>query len=179
MFNRLFRGSDLERNVAALYGRIVEQARLPVFFTDAGVPDTVEGRFELVALHGWLVMRRLGRDPGAAKFSQALFDYMFADLDVNLRELGVGDLGVAKKIKDLASHFYGRIKAYEDGMKAGAEGGVLNQALDRNLFGSTLPDPIQVTRMASYVREVDARLTAQDTALLLKGIVDFGPAPAS
>lgn len=179
MLSRLFKGSDQERRVATLYGHIVEQARSAPFFAAAGVPDTVEGRFELIALHGWLVMRRLGRDPAAAVFNQALFDYMFADMDLNLRELGVGDLGVSKKIKDLASHFYGRVKAYEDGVAPDAPPEALEGALDRNLFGSTLPEPAQVAAMAAYVRAAEARLAAQGTDLLMAGSVDFGPALAS
>ncbi len=179
MFSRLFNGSDQERRVADLYGRIVEQARSPGFFAAAGVPDTVEGRFELIALHGWLVMRRLGRDQAAAAFNQALFDYMFADMDLNLRELGVGDLGVAKKIKNLASHFYGRVRAYEDGLAPDAPTTTLSQALDRNLFGSTLPDPGQVELMAAYVRAADAALASQGTDRIMAGDVAFAPVPAT
>ncbi|WP_119678580.1 ubiquinol-cytochrome C chaperone family protein [Indioceanicola profundi] len=178
MLNRLFRRSSNQRTVAELYGRIVAQARSESFFTGVGVPDTIEGRFELIALHAWLVMRRLSREGrGAAEFNQALFDFMFADLDLNLREAGVSDLKVGDKVKELATHFYGRVKAYEDGVSPGAAQGALEAALDRNLFGSTLPEPRHVAAMVEYVRREAAALDAEPADGLLKGRVTFGPAP--
>lgn len=162
--------------MAHLYAAIVAQARRPEFFIDSGVPDTVEGRFELIALHGWLVMKRLeqgGRD--AAPFNQALFDHMFADIDRSLRELGVGDLGVGKQVKDMAQHFYGRAAAYGAGLAADADPAALAAAIDRNLYGSTLPDRAQVAAMAAYVRRQVAHLAAVPLALLLGGEVNFAP----
>jgi cytochrome b pre-mRNA-processing protein 3 len=178
MFELLRKRSRQQRQVAALYRCIVEQARRPAFFTDAGVPDTVEGRFELIALHAFLVMRRLA-DGGAgmADFNQRLFDFMFADIDRSLRELGVGDLGVGKQVKDMAQHFYGRVAAYEAGLAA-ADPAVLRDALDRNLFGSTLPDPIAVARMAAYLRQEADRLDGVPLTGLLAGEVAFGVLPA-
>jgi cytochrome b pre-mRNA-processing protein 3 len=178
VLTRFFRRSRQQRTVADLYGRLVAQARQPGFFLHAGVPDTIEGRFELIALHGWLVMRRLGREGrDAAELSQALFDYMFADMDTNLREAGVSDLKVGEKVKELARHFYGRVKAYEDGLMPGAAEAVLTDALDRNLLGSTLPDPAHVARMAAYVRREAAALDAGPVDRLLAGEVAFGPPP--
>lgn len=162
--------------MARLYSAIVAQARRPEFFTDSGVPDTLEGRFELIALHAWLVMKRLeqgGRE--AAPFNQALFDHMFADMDRALRELGVGDLGVGKQVKDMAQHFYGRAAAYGAGLAAGADPAVLEAALDRNLYGSTLPDRSQVIAMADYVRRQAANLAAAPLAGLLRGEASFAP----
>ncbi len=178
MFSRLFKRTSHERTVAGLYGRIVAQARETGFFAVANVPDTVEGRFELVALHAWLVMRRLrDQGPEAAAFNQALFDFMFADMDLNLRELGVSDMKVGEKVKDLASHFYGRINAYEGAMKPDAAPDALAQALDRNLYGSTLPDPADVATMEAYVRAQAAALDSFPPARLLAGEVAFAPAP--
>lgn len=178
MFSRLFKRTSQDRTVAELYGRIVAQAREPGFFAAANVPDTVEGRFELVALHAWLVMRRLrDQGPEAAAFNQALFDFMFADMDLNLRELGVSDMKVGEKVKDLASHFYGRINAYEGAMQPGARSEALAEALDRNLFGSTLPDPADVATMVAYVRAQAAALDALPVRRLLAGEVAFAPAP--
>lgn len=87
----LFGKGDDESAVRDAYGAIVEQARKPGFYGAAGVPDTATGRFAMVALHGFLAMDRLGREPQARDFAQDLFDLMFADMDRNLREMGVGD----------------------------------------------------------------------------------------
>src|SRR4051812_22915736 len=83
--------------IEAIYGMIVAQAREPVFYRTLGVPDTVEGRFDMVLLHLWLVLRRLRESEGGVALSQALFDHFCADMDANLRELGVGDLTVPKR----------------------------------------------------------------------------------
>ncbi len=92
------------RDAAALaYGRVVEQARQPVFFAGYGVPDTLDGRFELICLHAFLYLHRLKADrPRSAELSQAFFDAMFADLDRALREMGIGDLSVGKHVKRMA-----------------------------------------------------------------------------
>jgi cytochrome b pre-mRNA-processing protein 3 len=173
MLGRLFKKKISERTVAKLYGTIVEQARRPEFFTSLGVPDTLEGRFETVALHAWLVMRRLaqGGAPVAA-FNQALCDFMFSDMDFNLRELGASDMKVGEKVKELAIHYNGRVHAYEAGLSA-AEPGALVDALDRNLYGSTLPDSAHVTAMAAYVRRQQAHLDDFPIDRLLAGDVTF------
>nr|WP_184798255.1 ubiquinol-cytochrome C chaperone family protein [Nitrospirillum iridis] len=185
MIERLFRSPRRQAAVLRLYAGIVDQARQPEFYTAAagegrGVPDTVEGRFEVVTLHAWLVMRRLAAEGAAlADLNQALFDHMFTDLDFSLRELGASEMVVGKKVKDLGKHFYGRADAYESALKVEAgEGGrkALEEALDRNLFGSTLPDGPEVAAMALYVLAAAGRLAAQPRESLL---VD-GPAfPAS
>jgi len=173
MLGRLFKKKISERTVAKLYGAIVEQARRPEFFLHLGVPDTVEGRFEMIALHGWMVMRRLASEGRAAVgFNQSLFDFMFADMDFNLRELGAGDMKVGDKVKDLASHYYGRVHAYDAGLSA-ADPGVLVGALDRNLYGSTLPDAAHVAAMAAYVRRQLTQLEGFPIDRLLAGEITF------
>lgn len=175
MLTRLFKRKPSERTVARLYGAIVEQARDPVFFTRLRVPDTLEGRFEMVALHAWMVMRRLATGGQAtAAFNQALFDFMFADLDFNLREMGAGDMKVGDKVKDLASHYYGRVQAYDAGLDA-ADSTALIEALDRNLYGSTLPEPDIVAEMAAYTRRQMAALVSYPVDRLLAGEITFAP----
>jgi cytochrome b pre-mRNA-processing protein 3 len=174
LFSRLFQRHRRERTIAALYGAIVSQSRLPAFFCDRGVPDTLEGRFEMLALHAWMVMRRLAMAGATATtFNQALFDFMFVDMDFSLRELGATDMKVGDKVKDLASHYYGRVQAYDAGIKAGDDPSVLESALDRNLYGSTLPDPAQVAAMAAYVRRQLAHLEIFPIDRLLAGEVEF------
>ena len=85
--------------IEAIYGMIVTQAREPLFYRDLGVPDTVNGRFDLVVLHLWMVLHRLKSMEGAADLSQALFDHFCDDMDANLREMGVGDLTVPKRMR--------------------------------------------------------------------------------
>jgi len=115
---RLLFKSPFDHGVAhKLYVTIVHQSRLPVFYDKYEVQDTPEGRFDLLAIHTYLVLRRLREEhEKAAELSQALFDLMFADLDQNLREMGYGDTGVAKRIRKMAEGFYGRINAYDEGL---------------------------------------------------------------
>ena len=117
----LFRRGNDGSAVGAVYSAIVEQARKPGFYSVAGVPDTPSGRFAMVALHGFLAMDRLGQETEARSFSQDLFDLMFADLDHNLREMGVGELSVGKKVKGLARHFFAMAATVREGMKQGDE----------------------------------------------------------
>jgi cytochrome b pre-mRNA-processing protein 3 len=158
-----------------LYEAAVAQARQPAFFLEAEVPDSVDGRFEMVALHSYLLLRRL-KDGGAeaAVLAQALFDLMFADMDASLREMGAGDLGVGRRVKRMATGFYGRVAAYDAGLAEGPDS--LAAALRRNLFGTISPSEAAVAGMAAYMRAVAARLAAHPIARLLEGEVDFGPA---
>ncbi len=150
----------------ALYGEIVRAARAEAFFAEWGVPDTLDGRFEMIALHAFLALRRLKAAPEAAGFSQKLFDIMFADLDRNLREMGASDLGVGRQVKAMAQSFYGRIRAYERGL-AGEEN--LEQALKRNLFGTAEPTPAQLVAAAAYLRRQEAALARAPAGDLLRG----------
>jgi cytochrome b pre-mRNA-processing protein 3 len=168
----------------ALYERIVAQARLPGFYRDCGVPDTVDGRFESIALHAFLVLHRLKADPGdTEEMGQALFDVMFQDMDQSLRELGAGDLGVGPRVKRMAQGLYGRIAAYEAGLSGpGAEPEPelepeLEAALRRNLFGTVSPEPGQVRAMALYLRRAVEDLTRWDSANIDAGGPEFGPPP--
>ena len=174
MLGKLFRRDPVAAVAAALYGRIVDQARLPVFYRAGGVPDTLDGRFELIALHAFLLFHRLKREGEAgAGLSQAVFDTMFADMDASLRELGAGDLGVPPRIKRMVNGFYGRIAAYEAGL-AGPDG-ALDEALRRNLYGTVTPDPAVPAAMAAYLRAAIAVLAGQEGAALLAGAVVFPP----
>ncbi len=130
-----------DRNIHALYGAIVAQARSAAFYTAYGVPDTVEGRFELIVLHLVLVLGRLGRaddgSPGAKanrRAGQQLFDVFCRDLDHNLREMGVGDLAVPREMRRFGEAFYGRQAAYCAALAAAGEP-ELEKALARNIFG--------------------------------------------
>ena len=158
----------------ALYGAAVRQARSPGFYLKGGVPDTVEGRFEMVAVHAYLVLRRLREGGGEGKETgQRVFDLMFDDMDQTLREMGVGDLSVGKKIKALASSFYGRMQAYDEGFKD-ETGGTLEAAILRNVFGGEEKSADQAAALASYMRRVEKELHAQDLAAVIGGEIAFG-----
>jgi cytochrome b pre-mRNA-processing protein 3 len=155
------------------YGAIVGQARLPEFFTALGVPDTLDGRFELICLHAFLFLRRLKVEAAAAAtLGQQIVDTMFADFDRSLREIGTGDLSVGRQVQRMAEAFYGRIRAYEDGLAGDDEG--LRAALQRNLYGTASASPARLAQMAAYLRRETAGMAAQPTSSLLAGEVAFG-----
>lgn len=175
MLGKLFRKNPRATVAAALYRRIVEQARHPAFYQVGGVPDSLDGRFELITLHAFLLLHRLkGEGEAGAGLAQAVFDTMFSDMDASLRELGAGDLGVPHRIKRMVSGFYGRIAAYEAGL-AGEEA-ALADALRRNLYGTVTPAAAAPAALAGYVRAAIAALARQDGPGLLAGEVAF-PAP--
>jgi cytochrome b pre-mRNA-processing protein 3 len=154
------------------YRRVVEQSRQSIFFTKYGVPDTLDGRFEVICLHAFLYLHRLKAErPRANRLCQGFFDRMFADFDRALREMGVGDLSVGKQVKRMARAFYGRICAYEEGL-AGNEA-ALQAALARNLFGTVSEPAPFVCAMAHYVRRAVTELRRQSTPDLLAGRISF------
>jgi cytochrome b pre-mRNA-processing protein 3 len=125
--------------IEAIYGAIVAQARSPAFYADFNVPDTVEGRFDMIVLHLFLLMRRFKRGgPEQQKLGQALMERFCSDLDANLREMGVGDLTVPKKMQKFAEAFYGRSATYERALVAG-DRNAGSVAIARNIFGQDHP----------------------------------------
>jgi cytochrome b pre-mRNA-processing protein 3 len=172
MIGRLFRRDRQAGAARELYGRIVAAARQPAFYSALSVPDSVDGRFELVALHLFLVLHRLKHagEPAAAALAQSLFDTAFADMDASLREMGAGDLGVGRRVKQMATGFYGRAAAYEEGL---AETAGLEAALRRNLYGTVEPAPAELAAMARYLRAAAESLAHQSTQTLGEGRVEF------
>lgn len=176
IFNQLFGDSNLTRRATTLYGTVVTQARQVPFYRDLGVPDTVDGRFELIVLHAVLALRRLhqeGADGDA--LGQAMFDVLIDDMDRSLREMGVGDLGVSRRIKAMGEAFYGRAGAYEAALEDGD--GALAEALARNLFGTVDADDCQTGAMAAYVRRQIGQLANQPGRELLAGNMTFDSPP--
>ncbi|MDB5370036.1 MAG: ubiquinol-cytochrome chaperone [Roseomonas sp.] len=171
----LFRRKPHERPGFELYGAAVRAARQPYFFTDLGVPDTLDGRFDLVGLHVALLIRRLRNDtdPRGAVLAQAVFDAMFSDMDTNLREMGVGDMSIAKRVKRMWEAFHGRAQAYE-GPLARADHAALTEALARNVWrGGMTAGDAQPQRLAAIAFATDAALAAQPMAGLLAGQARF------
>src|SRR5260370_7992170 len=136
----LFRTIRVREAAEIAYGRVVEHAGQPGFFLDGRVPDTVDGRFELICLHAFLYLHRLKREQKrGAPLGQRFFDTMFADFDRSLREMGTGDLSVGREVRRMAQAFYGRVDAYERGLAD--DDSVLQPALAPHLFGTPPPDP--------------------------------------
>ncbi len=141
-----------ERAGYELYGAAVAAARQPWFYRVLGVPDTLDGRFDLVGLHAFLVIRRLSAlPPPGPDVSQAVFDAMFADMDINLREMGVSDLTVGKRVKAMWEAFHGRATAYEAAL-AKTDDIALAEALARNVWRGSVPLADGPLRLAGLVR---------------------------
>jgi cytochrome b pre-mRNA-processing protein 3 len=169
MFGRPRRGAT----AAALYAAIVAQSRRPEFYTDYGVADTVDGRFDLIVLHQTLLLRRLNRDEPLRPLAQEVFDAFCRDMDGNLREMGVGDLAVPKRMLKFAEAFYGRFGAYDKAL-TGGDADALAAALARNLFGgATDAAAAPVRRLAAYVTASEGALAAADLATIVAGTVSF------
>jgi cytochrome b pre-mRNA-processing protein 3 len=173
MILRRFRSSSSARTIRDLYGMIVAQARSPAFYSAYGVPDTVPGRFDLIVLHLVLVLERLdGRGAGADRgYGQKLFDIFCHDLDGNLREMGVGDLAVPKRMRAFGEAFYGRQAAYHAAF-AMPDDRELEKALTRNIFAGTDLAP-GAARLARYARAALRQLEFQDEKALLGGEIVF------
>jgi cytochrome b pre-mRNA-processing protein 3 len=170
----IFRRHSYRQQAYAAYASIVEQARAPDFFVRLDVPDTLDGRYEMIALHMFLVLNRLKAEHEAtAEFSQALFDAMFADLDRGLREMGATDMGVGKRVKEMAKGFYGRIAAYEKGLEGDDQ--VLSEALKRNLYGTVQPREDAVAALARYMRMEAQALARQPAEVFLNNEIKFQP----
>jgi cytochrome b pre-mRNA-processing protein 3 len=138
----------LRGTIEAIYGMIVTQAREPLFYRDLGVPDTVNGRFDMLVLHLWMVLRRLRPMADGVTLSQALFDRFCEDMDANLREMGVGDLTVPKRMQEFGEAFYGRSAAYDQALAAGRK--PLAQALCKNILNG---EGIENARRLAYYTE--------------------------
>jgi cytochrome b pre-mRNA-processing protein 3 len=169
-----FRRRPQQEAILSLYNNIVAQAREPLFYRDLGVPDTVDGRFDMVLLHLWMVLRRLRTAAGGAERSQALFDHFCGDMDDNLREMGVGDLTVPKRMQKFGEAFYGRSAAYDRALEAGAE--PLAQALCKNILDGR--DIEHARRLAAYANAAVAALAALDDTSVGNGSWRF-PSPSA
>jgi cytochrome b pre-mRNA-processing protein 3 len=176
MTTPMFRRGSYNRTIRALYGMIVAQARSAAFYTSYGVPDTVQGRFELIVLHLVLLLSRLGRGNGVGNspghtLGQRLFDVFCRDLDDNLREMGVGDLKVPTEMRRFGAAFYGRQAAYGTALAA-ADEDALEKALARNIFDIVGVDD-RAARLARYARAAARELDSEEEGALLAGKVIF------
>jgi cytochrome b pre-mRNA-processing protein 3 len=174
MFKRLL-GLDPNPNqnvVDDLYEQIVAAARQPTLYADWQVPDTPLGRFEMISLMLFLVLRRLRGEQGAAEaISQDLVDTFFKEVEHSIRELGIGDAGVPKRMKKLARMFYGRTKSYGDALDE-SDDAALAEALKRNVQ-PVADDWPQAQQLARYATQIAQALASQPLDALTKGVIAF------
>lgn len=173
----IFRRKRANRDVFdALYASLSGASRAPVFYARLGVPDTVEGRFDMLTLHAVLVLERLKQlPPPADDFAQDFVDDLFARFDAALREMGVGDISVPKRMKTIAAHFMGRAKAYAEALSSGEP--AMSHALARNVLGGE--NRLADARLLNlYVTEVRQALAKADFAAISGAAISW-PDPAA
>lgn len=163
-----------ERAGFALYRRAVDAARAPYLYTALGAPDTFDGRFDLVGLHVILLIERLRTAPQPGPdLAQAVFDAMFGDMDVTLREVGVGDLSVGKKVRTMWEAVHGRATAYSGPLESG-DTGALAAALVRNVWRGEATGEAAAALAHIALAQRD-HLAAQPLNALAAGVVSFLP----
>jgi cytochrome b pre-mRNA-processing protein 3 len=169
MLKTLLGTNSAKRLATDLCAAMNLRAREPVFFTRLGVPDTIDGRFDLVVLHAWLVLERL-RQLQMKDVSQAFVNLLFVNFDEGLRALGVGDIGIGHRVKKMADAFYGRLSAYG----AATEQGALEQAIRRNIYRTENGHDADAVVLSDYVRSAQLHIAGCD---FTRQTPDFGPLP--
>lgn len=170
---KLFAPAPFAGEAHIAYGNVVMQARNPWFYKMQGVPDTVDGRFDLIVLHLFLAANRLQQEvsTGTSEFIRVLSEVFFADMDRSLREMGSTDTGTGKRVKAMAQAFYGRLQSYE---QSAANEHALKESLRRNLYresNTVLPE--QLSALADYVQRNRQHLKSQPLANILTGNLGF------
>lgn len=159
MLEKFFSGFQRKRDVYQLYSKIVDQARTPAFYLEYGVADTVDGRFDMILLHLFLILQRLEEEgEGQAKLQRQLQEAFVADMDRSLREMGVGDMSVGKQVKKMSVAWFGRAEAYRKALQL-EDNNALEDALSRNVYRDDSGG--DVTRLALYARACCEGLSQQ------------------
>lgn len=156
----------------AAYAAILAASRRPGFYRDHGVPDTLDGRFDVLCFHAFLALRRLKAVGGdeAAALGQAIFDVMFLDLDGALREIGVSDIRIGKEVKKMAKAFLGRVAAYDAAL---GDSAALAEAVSRNVFRGAVEKPVAVAALAEYMVCAERALARRSDAEIVSGAFAF------
>ncbi len=167
-----FTGTTRTKTIAReLYGAVVAQARRAMLYQECGVPDTPEGRFEMIALHLSLLLARLDRMGEAGrKLAQVLGETFVTDMDDNMREMGVGDLAVPRKVKRAAAGLYERAARYRAALGEGATGDMLAEVLRADVLGGDASGTA-VAGLANDVRSSATLLAGASDGDLLAGRV--------
>ena len=153
--------------VQIFYYNIVNLARNPDLYKNGGIPDTIDGRYELIVLHVHFFIKRLIKGNKKEKdFAQNLVDFMIRDFDLSLREIGVGDFSVGKKVKHMVSSYYGRVKAYDENISD--FNGKFIIALKNNLYGTVYPKDFHLNFMLKYIKSLLDLLNKVDDYKLIE-----------
>ena len=175
IFASLFGSNERRRRADRLLAAVTAQARRPGFYADLGVPDTLDGRFDLMALYGSLAFRALGtKGAEGAILAQDTLDLMFSAFDDALRSLGVGDNGIPRRVKTMGKAYIGRAAAYDAAIRAG-DGAALEDAIVRNVYRGTAPGGDGARRLARFAMAEAAALEALPVARFQAG--DLGERP--
>jgi cytochrome b pre-mRNA-processing protein 3 len=176
MFGRFFsksRFGSSKRDVPyEIYGNLVARARNPELYRDLGVPDTINGRFDMMVIHVFLLAHRL-KDAGDAcrELSQGIFDAFLLDMDRGMREEGVGDTSVPKKLKKMTQVYYGRLRAYEKPLEEG-NNSALAEIINRNIFTDKHNNEC-ANALANYMLRLHAHIEALTVEDILNGEIEF------
>lgn len=158
---------------ALLYKEVVAASRRETFYRDFAIPDTPQGRFEMVVVHACLLLRQTRHHRELEALAQDVVDLMFTELDSALREMGIGDMAVPRRMKKLAGAIYGRFAAYDEAFKS-ATSDDMCETLRRNI--DVADGPGGVMALAEYIRAADDILTRQfDVGMVLAGRINFPP----
>lgn len=165
-----FKSVQRRRRAQALYDEIVGHARWPAYYQAGAVPDTLDGRFDMISLVLALYLGAVDQldEPAARALAGAVEGLFFADMDRGLRELGVGDLSVGKQVKRMAEAFYGRRAAYQSALAAGDEA-AFSAALARNVYRGAAPPAASSNWLQAQAWALARRLQAAPAKLLLAG----------
>jgi len=168
LLKKILGDSSYEQNAHEAYVKLVEQARREFFYTQYGVADNLDGRFDVIVLHIFFLTSRLKKE--SPEFLRSLWEVFFSDMDRSLREMGVSDTGVGKRIKKMAQAFYGRIDAYD---KTIIDSSSFKESLKRNLYREGTVDDEQLNKLAAYVwRNMDF-IKSQSLEAITKGEIKF------
>lgn len=175
MFGFLSKKKTLNDVGHKLFSIVIEQSRAAIFYSELAVEDSLDGRFDLMSLHMAMILQKLDQnklDKDTVKLKQIVQEIMFDNLDLTLREVGVGDLGVGKKIKVMAEAFYGRMMVYQ-GLFGSKDLHEMTSALQRNLYREKDVAPEILTAMTQYVYDQNGQIENQDMANIMTGDVSF------
>ena len=174
MFNFWKRRNNQKKAIEKMYKAVVEQARRPIFYQSLGVPDTADGRFDLILLHAFLVHYRIKDEQGAIQCGQALFDHSFREFDKALREMGVGDLKVPRQMKHMMKSYKGRLVSYADAMDNNKSATDIKEALARNLYRKNSEIDVNVlVVMERYLKDNVEYLGEQSWQDISAGQIEF------
>jgi cytochrome b pre-mRNA-processing protein 3 len=154
--------------VDALYEGVVARSRRPELFAGFGVPDTVMGRFESLGVHVFLALARCGRDESLKPLAQELVDRFIVDIEDSIREIGIGDVAVPKRMRKLTGMFYERVAAYDPPLQGG-DAAALAAKLERYALGEAPPDRRGAAGLAAYMLATRAELDGVPAAAILAG----------